>query len=108
MGMITDIIKGLPLTAIQDEKIKQHEKRLTELEAENKELKERLSKYESQSGEKCPMCRKPTLSLTSSKPNQIFGETGLSDYQFSCPECGFSDVVSEDSAGRAWQKMRGH
>lgn len=108
MGIITDIIKGLPLSAVQDEKIKQLENRLAELENENSELKERLTKYESQPGEKCPKCLKPTLLLESSKPNEIFGNTGLSDYHFSCSACGFTDEISEESAGRAWQTMRGH
>lgn len=108
MGIITDIIKGLPLTAVQDEKIKQHEKRLVELEAENKELKERLFKYEEQPGEKCPACRKPTFALTSSKPNADLGDLGVTDYLFTCSSCSFSDGVTADSAGKAWKKARGH
>jgi len=42
MGIITDIIKGLPLTAIQAEKIGVMDKRIEELEAENTRLKEEL------------------------------------------------------------------
>ncbi len=108
MGIITDIIKGLPITAVQDEKIKQQEKRLIELEAENKELKERLDKYESNPGELCPMCRKPSFALSSNKPNADLGNLGLTDYSFSCGACGFTDTISAQSAGKAWQKARGH
>ena len=39
MGIITDIIKGLPISAVQKEKIIDLENKLTALEAENKRLK---------------------------------------------------------------------
>ena len=108
MGLITDIIKGLPISAVQDEKIKQLEKHLVSLETENSELKDRLARYEEQPGEKCPACRKPTFTLTSSKPNADLGDLGLTDYLFTCSSCNFSDGVTADSAGKAWKKTRGH
>lgn len=94
--------------ALLRDQITIQEKTLEALKSENAEIKGRLAKYESQPGETCPMCRKPTLALASSKPNAIFGNTGLNDYSFTCSACGFTDEISEDSAGRAWLKMRGH
>jgi len=47
MGYITDIIKSLPIAAVQEEKIATFEKKFAELEAENKQLRfeyERLKK----------------------------------------------------------------
>ena len=89
MGIITDILKALPLTAVQQEVIREQEKRLETLESENLSLKTRLALYESGTSEKCPACRKPTFNLVSNKPNSIFGQTGLNDYCFTCSVCGF-------------------
>ena len=107
MGILTDMLAGLPINALQRQKLEDQEKRLAALEQENKVLRERLAGYEAESGEKCPMCRKPFLSLKSAKPNAIFGNTGLGDYLFSCSGCGFEDTVSADSAGKAWATVRG-
>jgi hypothetical protein len=94
--------------ALLREQLQTTEKQLEKLETENKELKERLLKYEEQSGEKCPKCRKPSFSLTSSKPDRDFGDMGLSNYLFSCSDCGFTDEISAESAGKAWRTARGH
>jgi len=107
MGILTDIVKGIPINVIQQQKLADQEKRLAQLEAENEELKERLLRYEAAGGEKCPQCRKATVSLKSSKPNRIFGDTGLGDYVFACSDCGFEDTISSDSAGQAWATFRG-
>lgn len=107
MGIITDIIKGLPLTAIQSEKITQLEKRLIELETENTKLKESLTRYEAKAGEKCPRCQKQTFNLESNKPNAIFGKTGVKDYLFTCSECSFSEEFTSTSASQAWKAARG-
>ena len=47
MGFITDIVKGLPIAAVQEAKIAAFEKKFAELEAENKQLRldnERMKK----------------------------------------------------------------
>jgi hypothetical protein len=106
MGLITDIIKGLPLTAIQDEKIKELEKRINTLESENKELKIKLVQYELKPLERCPSCRGLAFSLKSSALHPIFGDTGAKDYVFSCGSCGFEDTVLALSAGEALRQIR--
>jgi hypothetical protein len=39
MGLITDIIKGLPLTAVLEDKLRQLEKRYEAIETENQQLR---------------------------------------------------------------------
>lgn len=93
--------------ALLREQLQIVEKQVEKLEGKNKELKERLYRYESNPGEQCPMCRKPAFSLASSEPNPEMGCVGISDYSFVCEACGFKDTVSAHSAGKAWQKARG-
>ncbi len=100
------VVKGDHIALLR-EQLQVAEKQLEKLETENKELKERLEKYEEQSGEKCPACKKPAFTLTSNKPNKEMGDVGISDYSFTCGACGFEDMISVQSAGRAWQKARG-
>jgi len=104
MGIITDIIKDMPITAVQAEKITELEKRITVLETENTELKTRLKKYEQEAGESCPKCRKPALELKSVSKTIV--SDPFSTYLFSCSACGFADEVLSVSAGKAWEKMR--
>jgi len=44
MGIFTDIIKGIPVNAIQREKLEELEKKYDELEAENIQLKDEIQK----------------------------------------------------------------
>jgi hypothetical protein len=39
MGLVTDIIKGLPISAVLQDKLQELEKRFEQLEAENRELR---------------------------------------------------------------------
>jgi hypothetical protein len=40
MGLITDIIKGLPISAVLEDKLKEAEKRYERLETDNRQLRE--------------------------------------------------------------------
>jgi len=51
MGLVTDIIKGLPLTAVMDEKIKKLEKDVSKIENERDTLRERCSALEKENGD---------------------------------------------------------
>src|SRR5438876_1020527 len=44
MGLITDIIKGLPISAVLEDKLKEAEKRYEALESENQQLRGENSK----------------------------------------------------------------
>ena len=107
MGILTDILKGLPENSVLRSDLIKAQKENEALETENRELKARLTKYEEEPGEKCPKCRKPSFALKSCKPNADMGDVGISDYVFSCDACNFEDMISAQSAGRAWQKARG-
>jgi len=107
MGILTDIMKGMPLNIIQEQKLKEQEKHLIELEEENNALRERLARYEAKPGERCPMCQKPSFSLKSKRPHAMLPEgSGLDDYLFSCSDCGFDDAITAESAAQAWRKAR--
>lgn len=105
MGIITDVLAGIPLNAVQRQKIEDQEKRLAELELENKGLRERLNRYEAQPGEKCPSCRAPLFSLVSNSPSSMF--PGSNNYHFCCSGCGFEETIDAISAGHAWNQVRG-
>lgn len=104
MGILTDVLAGLPINAVQRQKLEDQEKRLLELEQESKLLKERLARYEAEGGEKCPSCRRPIFELKENSPSPIF--PGLSDYKFSCVGCGFEETVEAASAAEAWRLAR--
>lgn len=82
MGILSDILKGLPITAVQADKIAALEKRLQELEAENRELKKLVKG--------CPRCRSLNWSVESCEPDQYFGDLGGSSITWRCPDCGLT------------------
>jgi predicted transcriptional regulator len=51
MGLVTDIIKGLPLTAVMDEKIKTLEKEISKIENERDGLRARCSSLEKENAD---------------------------------------------------------
>jgi len=82
MGLITDIIKGLPITAVQAEKIALLEKRINELENENNSLKKLVNG--------CPRCHSLGWAIESIEPDRMFGDLGGNSIVWKCPDCGLS------------------
>lgn len=92
MGIITDILKGLPISAIQAEKITGLEKELESLKAENAELKKLVKA--------CPRCKSPGWHVESIRPDPIFGAAGGSEVLYKCSECSLEQrVVTDKPAG---------
>ncbi|OPY14670.1 MAG: hypothetical protein A4E69_01053 [Syntrophus sp. PtaB.Bin138] len=105
MGIITDIIKALPITAIQKEKLLEQEKRLEALETENLLLKEKLRRFETGNLARCPKCSAVAYTL-SGKEDSSWAAVGCSDFVFACNQCGFSETVLASSTGDAWRQVR--
>lgn len=82
MGIITDIIKGLPLTAIQAEKIVNLEARIKQIEAENEQLRGKVTG--------CPRCRSLNWAVSSCEPDRLFGSLGGNSITWRCPDCGLT------------------
>lgn len=87
MGIITDILKGLPISAIQAEKITALEKELELLIAENAELKKLATS--------CPRCRSLNWGISDIQPDPVFGQLGGNSIHWKCPDCGLSKRTVE-------------
>lgn len=87
MGIITDIIKGLPISAVQAEKITALEKELEDLKSENAELKKLVTG--------CPRCRSLNWKIDSISADPVFGRLGGNSIEWKCPDCGLSKRTVE-------------
>ena len=87
MGIITDIIKGLPISAVQADKITALEKEIEELKAENIELKKKITG--------CPRCRSSNWKIESIQPDPVFGQLGGNSIEWKCPDCGLNKRTVE-------------
>ena len=82
MGIVTDIIKGLPLSAVQADKLAQLEKQMEKLETENAELRKIVTG--------CPRCRSLNWAMASCESDPVFGDSGGSSEVWACPDCGLT------------------
>lgn len=64
---------------------------LADMMDENRQLKEKIRKFENTEGEPCPKCRRPGWQLESSRPHPLFGEVGVIERMYKCSLCGFSE-----------------
>ena len=104
MGIITDILKDIPLSAVLRERLVDQEKKMSVLEtenailkaenailkAENKDLKARLQKIQADQaiqGDSCPYCRQPKGQLLRLIPHGTFGDMGLKIGYYKCEHC---------------------
>jgi predicted Zn-ribbon and HTH transcriptional regulator len=105
MGVITDILKGIPLTAVLKERLAEQEAAMAALKTENTILKAenavlkakyadcqtKLQNFEREKtiqGDSCPYCQQPKGKLLDIQPHHIFGETGVKVYYYQCENCG--------------------
>jgi hypothetical protein len=98
MGVITDILKGIPLNSVLREQLSVLEKKITMLEnkvavlePENAELKAKLQKIESAKavhGDICPYCQQPKGKLLDIQPHHTFGDLGVKVHYYQCEDCG--------------------
>jgi len=105
MGVITDILKGIPLSAVLKERLTQLETEMAVLksenellksnnkilESENTELKAKLQKIESDKsiqGDRCPYCQQPKGKLLDIRPDGHFGVLGVKRHYYQCENCG--------------------
>jgi DNA-directed RNA polymerase subunit RPC12/RpoP len=104
MGIITDILKDIPLTAILRERLADKEAEMTTLKsentilksenailkAENADLKAKLQKIESDKtvhGDSCPYCQQPKGKLLDIRPAKVLGDLGLKIRYYKCENC---------------------
>jgi hypothetical protein len=87
MGIIADMLKDIPLTAVLRERLLEQESKMTVLEAENMKLKSENANLKSKlqeidanktvAGDPCPYCQKPMGKVISIKPQADFADMGL-------------------------------
>jgi len=92
MGLLLDILKEVPLSAVLREQVKTADKenerlkqRVEELEREVQELRARVS-----APDQCPICRSGNLKVISVRPHPQFGIFGHQEQTLKCdnPSCG--------------------
>ena len=105
MGVITDILTGIPLNAVLRERLVDKESYIATLEsenavlkaenavlkAENAEFKTKFQKIESNKaihGDICPYCQQPKGKLLNILPDSTFGALGLNIHYYKCEDCG--------------------
>ena len=106
MGVITDILTGVPLNAVLRERLVDKEAYIAKLESENAVLKAentvlkvknaefeaKLKKIENNKtvyGDVCPYCQQPKGKLLDIRPaDGAFGNIGLKIRYYKCEECG--------------------
>ena len=98
MGIIMDILKEVPLSAILRERLSEQETKMAILESENKVLKsenanlrtqiQQMQKDQAIQGDTCPYCRHPKGKLLKLVPHEIFGEVGIKVGFYKCANCG--------------------
>ena len=105
MGIITDILVGIPLNAVLRERLVDKESYIAALESENAVLKaentalkaknpEFKAKFQKIESDKtvhkdiCPYCRQPKGKLLDIRPDKQFGVLGLKIQYYKCENCG--------------------
>jgi DNA-directed RNA polymerase subunit RPC12/RpoP len=105
MGIILDILKEIPLTAILRERLADQDKRMAALEVRVKDLEGKLELCESEKedlrrqleekkkaeeikGNLCPYCRHRKGQLLRLTPHPLFGEVGVKIGIYKCENCG--------------------
>jgi DNA-directed RNA polymerase subunit RPC12/RpoP len=97
MGIITDLLKEIPLSAVLRErlvdletKMDLLEKKLEKCESEKKVLHlqiEKIKKNEAIEGDVCPYCRQHKGQLLRLEPHPIFGDVGIKVGFYKCSNC---------------------
>ena len=97
MGVIIDILKGIPLSAVLKERLTQLETDMAVLKSENAvlktenaNLKAKLQKIESDKaihGDICPYCQQPKGKLLDIKLDGAFGCLGVKRHYYQCESC---------------------
>lgn len=112
MGVILDLLTGIPLNAVYRERIIDFERKMAALELENKELKTKITILEAEitvletengnfksqinqikSSQKvlydiCPYCQRPEGKVVDIKPHPFLGEAGgIKIFYYECNNC---------------------
>src|SRR5208337_5257847 len=104
MGIITDILKDIPLSAVLRERLAEQEKKMTTLQMENDDLKtentilkfensnlktqlQQIKEKQTIQGDMCPYCRQRKGQLLHIFPHSTFGELGLKVDYYKCMNC---------------------
>jgi hypothetical protein len=105
MGIIMDILKDIPLSAVLRERLADQEAKMAVLETENAALKAKVAILEAENvhlraklekmqadqavhGDVCPYCRQPEGKLLDLVPDAILGDLGLKIGYYQCAHCG--------------------
>ena len=105
MGVITDILKQFPLSAVLRERLIDQEKKMAALEAENVELKaenavlkaenvnlrlqlQHIQEKKAVQGDPCPYCQQNKGKLVDIVPHPVFGDVGVKIGNYECSGCG--------------------
>lgn len=94
MGMLeelNDLLDRLPLwkrLASAPDRLQALEQRVAALEAQ----------LAGEPGERCPLCNKPELERVASKPDPVFGGTGLMQDSYRCRSCDHQEDRLRDTA----------
>lgn len=104
MGILTDILKDIPLSAVLRERVAEQEKKMTVLEKENTILKaentvlkaenakliaqlQQIHEEQTVQGDICPYCRQRKGQLLNLVPHKIFGDVGVKTGFYRCANC---------------------
>jgi uncharacterized protein with PIN domain len=97
MGVITDILKEIPLSAVLKERLIEQEAKMAALKeenavlkAENVELRAKLQNIEQNKtfqGDSCPYCQQPKGKLLDIKPHDTLGVLGVKVLYYQCENC---------------------
>ena len=105
MGVITDILTGVPLNAVLRERLVDKEAYIATLEAENMAFKAKIAVLEAENadfktkfqkiesdkavhGDICPYCQQPNGKLLDIKPDAVWGDMGVKIFYYQCENCG--------------------
>ncbi len=105
MGVITDILTGVPLNAVLRERLVDKESYIAALETENAALKAKIAVLEAENadfrakfqkiesnkavhGDICPYCQQPKGKLFDIRPDEHFGVFGDKVRYYKCENCG--------------------
>ena len=105
MGIITDILKEVPLSAVYRERLVDQEKKMAVLESENMILKsenkvlksentnlrvklQQIQEKQAVQGDICPYCHQSQGQLMGLTPHKIFGDIGVKVGFYNCTNCG--------------------
>ncbi|HEY0087820.1 MAG TPA: hypothetical protein VGB37_03195 [Candidatus Lokiarchaeia archaeon] len=87
MGIITDILKDIPLSSVLRERIIEQEKIMTAQESKIKFLESQLKTFQSNNLKSCPYCNTDTGILQDRQRHKLFGEAGVFTHIYKCSNC---------------------